>query len=388
MTCSLDRHLAVAVDPARPPSLISEAQLANLHAIARLLPSALTEFFGFECRLGDPDPRADFLLCAKASEGGREVLAGQRAGARLSESLAADPIWQRIERFAALWADPRSPIYGKVENVWLEFDMERAVARPAPSIFLGTQALRHPAVNAADAVTPTAATAPEDDHAWFFDAVLVALTGPEAARRLEPALRRALAALPPGAQIFQVGAMLARDADTIRICVRGLSHPEAAALVRAVGWPGPLAEIDAVIADAFARADSVDVDFDIGTDVGPKIGLECSFLPTPPSQLRQRAFLEHLVDTHLCTPAKRQGLLEWPRGFHERANADGWPHDLRQRSAALGGTTLSAFVRWLYHVKLVYEPGHPLHAKAYLAVRQFWPTAQMIKAMVAATGQA
>jgi hypothetical protein len=37
------------------------------------------------------------------------------------------------------------------------------------------------------------------------------------------------------------------------------------------------------------------------------------------------------------------------------------------------------FMRWVYHVKLVYMPQHPLQAKAYLAVRQAWITPAFIR---------
>jgi hypothetical protein len=35
---------------------------------------------------------------------------------------------------------------------------------------------------------------------------------------------------------------------------------------------------------------------------------------------------------------------------------------------------LSAFVRSLHHVKIVYRPGEPLEAKAYLAGNHYWHT--------------
>lgn len=382
MICSLDRHLEVSVNPARPESLISDEQLANVHAIARLLPSALTEFFGFECRLGEPEPCADFLVCAKAATGGREVLAGVQPDGDFPQPLLTDPVWQRIRQFARGWSDPASALFSRVDNVWLEFDMDRAIARPAPSLFFGTQHLRGP--SAAGATDAADVVASGTDHHWLYDAALVDLINERVMTRVRPAMRKALAALPPGAHVFQVGAMLARDVEMIRVCVRGLSATHASAYVRNIGWSGPSDDVDALVSDVFRRADSVDVDLDIGAEVGPKIGLECSFLPTASTHARQRAFLDYLVDANLCTAEKRHGLDQWARGFHERSNPDRWPDDLKRRSRELGEGFLSAFVRWLYHVKLVYQPGHALHAKAYLAVRQFWPSTETLRAMLTA----
>jgi hypothetical protein len=49
-----------------------------------------------------------------------------------------------------------------------------------------------------------------------------------------------------------------------------------------------------------------------------------------------------------------------------------WPAALRQASQLLGGRSLSTFVRSLHHVKIVYRPGEPLEAKAYLAGNHHW----------------
>ena len=43
-------------------------------------------------------------------------------------------------------------------------------------------------------------------------------------------------------------------------------------------------------------------------------------------------------------------------------------------SHLLGGRSLSTFIRSLHHVKVVYQPGEGLEAKAYLAVNHHWHT--------------
>jgi len=50
------------------------------------------------------------------------------------------------------------------------------------------------------------------------------------------------------------------------------------------------------------------------------------------------------------------------------------PGDAVVASRTLGGRSLSIFVRSLRHVKLVYRPGEPLEAKAYLAGNHLWHT--------------
>ena len=69
---------------------------------------------------------------------------------------------------------------------------------------------------------------------------------------------------------------------------------------------------------------------------------------------------------------------------HERVNRDIWPRDLRAASALMGGRFQSVFVRWLHHVKVVYRPGQPLEAKAYLAVKHYWFQQEAVRELVKA----
>src|ERR1051326_8497721 len=67
-------YLDAAAAPYLPVGLVSPEALANIRGIAKVLPGALTDFFGFECPLGTDEATADFLACARSSEGARDVL--------------------------------------------------------------------------------------------------------------------------------------------------------------------------------------------------------------------------------------------------------------------------------------------------------------------------
>ena len=114
----------------------------------------------------------------------------------------------------------------------------------------------------------------------------------------------------------------------------------------------------------------------MGDTVQPKIGLECYFAGNrqPRSEPRWVTFLDALVRDGLCTARKRDALLTFPGYIDENAQGVRWPSALRQASQLLGGRSLSTFVRTLHHVKLVYRPGEPLEAKAYLAADHHWHT--------------
>jgi len=361
-------HLEVSVEGAAPAALMSRENLAHVRAVAEHFPAGVSEFFGFECRLGDAAPRADFLFCSKAEEGGREVLAGLQPREELGASLLAHPVWQRLRRFARDWADPGSPFHEPVRNLWFEFDLEAPPADPpVPSVFFGTEALRSGASEA---------------PAWLAR-VLEGLRGDAPGPALRAALDRCVAALPSGASIFQVGMMLARPGEAVRVCVRGVAPEQRLAFLERAGWARETGALARVLADLPPLADSVDLDLDLLPEVGPKLGLECSFYGGDPARWGFPAFVDALVDRGLCLKEKRDGLLAWSGGVHERQRPERWPADLRRRSAALGPGTASAFIRWPYHVKLVYQAGRPLEAKAYLAVRQFWPTPELIRSVSA-----
>lgn len=76
MTESLSSTLRAVVNPYIPSALISSEYLEQINATVRHLPAQITTFFGYECRLQDSKPRADFLLCVYPDIG-RQILAGE-----------------------------------------------------------------------------------------------------------------------------------------------------------------------------------------------------------------------------------------------------------------------------------------------------------------------
>lgn len=373
---SLSQHLAVSVDPELPASLISAQHLRALHALASRLPAGICEFFGFESRLGDVRAEVDFLLCAKASEGGRDVLAGLIPRQALPPEFLDHPVWQQIRNFAAAWVQPASPLHDCIQNVWLEFDIDGDMGKtlcqgaskpPVPSLFMGTDSL----FGRGGGTAPT----------WLLHQALPLCIGQPVSQDLAASLHSAIGALPAHANIFQIGMMLSRPggADMLRLCMRGMNQRETALYLQDVHWPGTPEAIQDLLNFVYAGSDSVDLDIDLQPQVGPKIGLECSFGADRDTPTRLAAFLEHLVQQGLCLDTKRHALLAWSRGFHERTNPSAWPADLRERSAHASTPTASMFMRWVYHVKIVYVPGQPLEAKAYLAVRQAWITPEFIR---------
>ena len=358
------RPIAVGVSPI----LISPSAFSAIDSVARVLPSTLAyNTFGFECRLGEALPRADFLVLATASCG-RDSLAGHHPTSTLPAPLMADPVWRRVRDFATHWAAPSSPLYRAVDNVWLEFDIDGPVPEvPVPSVFFGLMN---------DARTGATHEPDVDRHLATVGTVIRLLSGDEPPPRMLEALSRCFRTLLPEEQVFQVGLMLSRGAGAVRLCIRLRSVERIVEYLAGVGWPGDEAALREVLNSLSRSVDRVLLDIDVGETVGAKVGLECYFNENrqPRREPRWGEFLDSLVRQDLCTLDKREALLAYPGYVDEYAEDMTWPGALRRTSQLLGGRSLSTFVRSLHHVKIVHQPRGPLEAKAYLAGNHHWHT--------------
>ncbi|MGF1471328.1 MAG: hypothetical protein ACFB50_06230 [Rubrobacteraceae bacterium] len=338
------------------PALISAPALSHIESVARWIPEPLaTNTFGFECRLGEDLPHADFLVVATAARG-RSSLAGLDPSSPLPDRLKTHPVWQRVEDFAARWADPSSPLHNAVDNVWLEFDVDGPPPEvPLPGVFFG--------------ILPD--YAPEE----VVPPVLRVLSGDGISPRVLDNVVECLQALPPHGNVFQVGLMLSRGpVEAVRLCI--WTHSKQG-LLEYLGNIGPGlagAGLRRVLDSLDRMVDHIALDMDVGDRVHDKLGFECYFSQNrqPSREPRWAAFLDSLVQDGLCTAGKRDALLAYT-GYTEEKGATGiWPEALRRASGLLGQRFTSTFVRSLHHVKIVYEPGKPLEAKAYLAGNHLW----------------
>ena len=351
-----------------PPALISPSAFSDINSVASVLPATLAHnTFFFECRLGERAPRADFSVLARSSCG-RSSLAGLHPTSTLPARLMTDTVWRRVEDFAVRWADPSSPLYHAVDNVWLEFDVDGPPPDvPVPSIFFAPQSNGQ-----MDDIEVAGEPNAEGRLATVERTIRLLAGGEPPPRMLEGCFR----ALSSDEKVGQVGLMLSRGEDAVRLCIRLRSVERIMEYLTVVGWPGDEADLRGVLEPLARSVDRVVLAIDVGDAVRPKIGLECRFDGNrqPRREPRWGAFLDSLVLNGLCTSDKREALLAYP-GYVDEATRDmPWPEALRQASQLLGGRSLSTFVRSLHHIKIVYRPGEQLEAKAYLAGNHHWHT--------------
>ena len=237
--------------PLFPSSLIDGEGWLRLLARVAELPAAAAAFFGFEFRLGDPDPSADVCVPLTSDVAAAASLEfpvallfvrEARSGAPLQPSRAA------LARCISEFGRADSVLASWAQGVLLEYDVAAlpAGSRRTPGIFF---ALRKERGASGRDVQNTArrdiARTLANACGWSAD--------PAAQREVE----RAFDALPSGARINQAGAMPDRAGRAIRLVAEGIDETEAPALLARLRWPGPVAAVSDILASLHAVSSKV-----------------------------------------------------------------------------------------------------------------------------------
>ena len=343
-----------------PQEFIAAEEWKKINRIGKILPGGLTTFFGFESRLGIAEARSDFLICADAEEAGRRVLAANSYDIDLPDELLKNPVWMNIRKFSTNWESEVSPLYKKVSNVWLEFDVEEEVKDlPVPSCFFGVHSLYG-----------TNAVNSEHPHNWIWENALYLLLGKRLSASVEDNIIKCFAALPDNAYIFQIGLMLAREWDGVRLCIRNISVDKTIAYLKKINWPGNLDNLQQRLNHISQFLDRIDLDIDVSNSIGHKIGLECYLQKQPQFEKRWFDFLDYLIVRRLCLSEKQKALFQYPGYIQEKMNPGLWPASLRKISRILGYSYEWVIFKGIHHIKLNYYDGEFQEAKAYLYVNR------------------
>jgi hypothetical protein len=312
MSSSLKDQLKVLA-PYVPTDLVATAAWSNIYTLAQILPPV--SYALLESRLGTSTSRVDLSVFLS------------KPTINLPEPILINPVWKRFQDLGEELSDTNSSLHEIVSDLWLEFDVdEQSLKVPIPCIGLG---LNQKTACNFQSLLETAIKLLE--HPITSDFVFN--------------LQLCLDALPAEARIICMGVMLSRQSDAVRMIVSGIRPDELSVYLAQIGWTGSVNELDEVIFSLSSFVDNIVLSFDVGDTIFPRIGLECYLLEPQNKEPRWHLFLEHLVKTELCTPAKRNALLGWLESDPK---------------------ALSIFGRLTTLIKIVYQPGIPLEAKAYL----------------------
>ena len=286
-----------------PRSLIDGRAWARLLDRAGDLPAWLPgTYFGFEFRLGEPTPAADFFV--------RMLLGGPfaREYVRRGENAKPGAAEASLARFL-VESDPADSLFAELfDTAGLECDIAEVPSdrRPAPGVFLkmrpGGEANRG---RAADVVA----------------GAIAGVVGWRGSAGERQALERAFKALPPGGEVGYVGALPGRRIRAIRVIARGIWAPDVPAFLQRLAWPGPVDRVVEVLAELRDVSPHFRVAFDVTTGgVAPHLGLEMGVLEPRNQQVAHHEWLHTerrhwlplvtcVQDKGWCLPEKAQGLL-------------------------------------------------------------------------------
>lgn len=270
----------------------------------------------------------DLGVALTRSDGGLAPAALSNAHPELTRALASEPRWRAVARFGRRWHATSSALRAWIPFVFLEYDAAAPEAPIAvPSVFA---ALDSPLGEAPSRGCPELAAARK-----FAVALLGRRFDGERSDQLELCFR----ALHGRARVLHVAVMLGREAQSLRLST-WIGESQSVAYLEALGRRGAKEQLERLLAVLPLRPGQLQLDFDMGPPVGPRIGLGCR----PEGLDEWRELLDRLVRRDLCDPGKAAALLCWPG------------------SGARGAVRLR---RELSHVKLGCEPGGRVEAKCY-----------------------
>lgn len=349
------------IEPTVVPKLMTVSNWNTITRIAQIFPNALSSFFGFEYRLGNSLEEVDFLLCVAAEEAGKRVLGDRTYSVSLPALLSEEPIWQRIQTFAEEWNTSTSVIDKQVFNIWLEFDTPNSFANgqiPIPSFFMGANDIHR-----CDSLEEQ-----KKCSAWIVEDAFTLLIGKTLPIVNKEMIYRCFQEIPQGAYVFQIGLMLARKVETVRLCIRNISPLQIGSYLSAISWKGNVEKLTQFLHSLSPLVDRVDLDIDVDFAVKPKIGLECYLYQQPSLEPKWIPFFDFLEERSLCLSEKREAIFAYPGYLRESTNLDQWPEGLKRLTQFLGTKNEGILFRGIHHVKITYDHDDPQEAKSYLYV--------------------
>ena len=284
-------------------SLLDDAAWDRLLDRTGDLPAWWTgSYFGFEFRLGDATPVADFFVGMLLNR--PLVWEYIRRGEATKPSSAE----ASFARFLAESSRANAPWSDLFSSVGLECDIAEVPRgrRPAPGVFLK---LREVPQTDRGRVPGLVAEAIAGAVGWRSD---------EGERRV---LERVFAALPPGGEVGYVGALPDRSMRAIRVIARGIWEPDLWAFLERLAWPGPANRVAEVLAELRDVSPHFRVAFDVtARGVSPRLGLEMGALKPTGQQGHPYEWLHterrdwvplitRVAEQGWCLPAKAHGLL-------------------------------------------------------------------------------
>lgn len=335
MNISIEDYLKV-ITPHLHPDLVSPDVLSHIQELEPIL-SSLTENI-FECRLGTDSTQVDFSFYLPPLT------------KTLPESFLTSPIWCAFQDFYNEWIEPTSNLHQKIQAVGMEFDLDKSLSSvPIPCIFLELN--RETTYPFPKLVSET-----------------LGLINYPLSPLIESNLQLCADFLPDEAKFAHFAVMLSRPGLGVRVNIINIPPDQLVDYLQKIGWNQPTQPLDDLVSRLSASFDYLVLAFDVGETIYSRIGLECYFQKQPRYEPRWQLVLDNLVEFGLCTPVKRDALLNWSGIDKKKHQQEG---NLSWESVFLK-SIYSVYWRTINHLKFVYQPGCPLEVKGYLVSGHRW----------------
>jgi hypothetical protein len=344
--------------PFLPKKLVSNENFEDIQSVSRYFPSNVTSFLGFECRLGEKKPRADFAFAISGMGKDRDVFIKLLKDDYLPDDFFTKNEWVNISNFAAAWSNSDSLIHKNVQCFWLEFDLfDKTPETPVPCVFFGPK------------------KSSSSDYDWIVNEALPLLKGGILPEKVVDLFYTSINKIPDNATLFQVGTMLSRASNAVRIHVNKLKPEQIIPFLKDIGYKDDEKKLRSLISDLENKADRFVISFDIRENgIGSKIGIELSFSSNNfEKESRWKILLDYLEEKNLCLKDKKEALLSYQGAEINEEYYDSKMIPITSAADFQYNKKTTNIVRYINHIKIVYRPNEKLEAKAYPAVRLFEP---------------
>lgn len=317
-------------------SLLPSSATRPLDLLTENLPLAVTSLWGYEFSLYHKESSSDILICIHNPGAFKESLAAEAGWGR----VISEPYLARMRELVANWASPGNRLGQVISNLWFEYDYEGIVSgSPTPNVFYGPKDNCHSL-----------------EKIWATQQLFDHLKPGSLPKGTFRSLARCMSWLAAGSTVTQIGQMLARGENRLRVFIQHIPSHGILPFLNRMGYlhcSNP--ELREQLEWCYRLADSVDLDIDLADTLGEQLGLECYFDSIEKAAL----FLDHLLERNLCDLEKYEKVKQHLRRLYQQNEP--------------------AFLPFFSHFKLGFHPVKGLTAKVYLGYVERGIAAQVIR---------
>jgi len=194
-------------------------------------------------------------------------------------------IWSKLDLFRESW------ILNEINDIWFEFDYKSMDGETVvPSFFIDASRIY------------------ADEKYKKYMGILI---GHDNIDEINNNLKECINKLPKDIGLFQLGVMLSRNENTIRLFTNELTNKEVIEYLKNIGWTGNAEKLKElfILFDEFSDKQYI-IDFnvskgEISNKLGINFGLDINKKDSTSS------FLNRLQDVKLCTKDKKEGINIW-----------------------------------------------------------------------------